>query len=123
MGGFHTIEIACIIFNISIGIYTDNGNNQYVRYSYSENLDPKAELMLVAYHNNNHFDLIYDKKFILDSSSQKQNIKELKIENSVSKLNIKYQGKLFNNKYVPTQYKGSDCLYDEISDFLKQIKI
>ena len=30
-GGFHTIEIACIIFGISIGVYTDNGNNEFVR--------------------------------------------------------------------------------------------
>ena len=118
-GGFHSIEIACLLFGISIGVYTDNGNNEFIRYSFSENLNQGAKLMLLSYHNNNHFDLIYDKKINLDSSSQKKNIKKLKIENSVSKLNIKYQGKLFNNKYVPTQFKGSDCLYDEISDFLK----
>ena len=88
MGGFHTIEIACIIFNISIGIYTDNGNNQYIRYSYSENLKSGNKLMLLSYHNNNHFDLIYDKKFKLDNSSIINNKKDIKIENKVSKLNI-----------------------------------
>ena len=34
-------------------------------------------------------------------------------------MNIKYQGNLFNNNYVKTKFKGSENLYDEISDFLK----
>ena len=119
MGGFHTIEIACIIFGISIGLYTNNGNNEFVRYSFSENLKRDAKLMLLSYHNNNHFDLIYDKSFNLKSSKQIEKIKELKIENKISKLNIKYQGNLFNNNYVKTKFKGSENLYDEISDFLK----
>ena len=118
-GGFHTIEIACIIFGISIGVYTDNGNNEFVRYSFSENLKRDAKLMLLSYHNNNHFDLIYDKSFNLESSKQIQKIKVLKIENKISKLNIKYQGNLFNNNYVKTKFKGSENLYDEISDFLR----
>ena len=42
-GGFHKIEIASILFIISIGIYVDNGKNGYNRCSYSENL------------NNNYF--------------------------------------------------------------------
>ena len=75
--------------------------------------------MLLSYHNNNHFDLIYDKSFNLESSKQIEKIKELKIENKISKLNIKYQGNLFNNNYVKTKFKGSENLYDEISDFLK----
>ena len=41
--GFHTIEIACLVFNISIGIYIDNGNNEYIRYSYSENSNKDAD--------------------------------------------------------------------------------
>ena len=75
--------------------------------------------MLLSYHNNNHFDLIYDKSFNLESSKQIQKIKELKIENKISKLNIKYQGNLFNNNYVKTKFKVSENLYDDISDFLK----
>ena len=90
MGGFHTIEMACIIFGISIGVYTDNGNNEFVRYSFSENLKGDAKLMLLSYHNNNHFDLIYDRSFNLEQSNLILNIKCLKIENKVSKLNIKY---------------------------------
>ena len=34
-------------------------------------------------------------------------------------MNIKYQGNLFNNNYVKTNFKGRENLYDEISDFLK----
>ena len=118
-GGFHTIEIACILFGISIGVYTENGNNELIRYSYSENLKSGNKLMLVSYHNNNHFDLIYDKKFKLDNSSIIKNIKNFKIENKVSKLNINYQGNIFKNSYVKTKFKGSEIFYDEISNFLK----
>ena len=89
MGGFHTIEIACIIFGLSIGVYTDNGNNEFERYSYSENLKEDAKLLLLLYHNNNHFDLIYDKSFKIEIPNHIANIKYLKIENKASKLNIK----------------------------------
>ena len=60
-GGFHTIEIAYIIFEFSICVYTDNGNNEFIRYSYSENIKDDTKLMLLSYHNKNHFDLINDK--------------------------------------------------------------
>ena len=66
MGGFHTIEISYIIFGLSIGVYTDNGNNEFLRYRYSENLKDDAKLMLLSCHNKNHFDLIYDKRFKID---------------------------------------------------------
>ena len=49
LGGFYTIEIASILFGISIGIYTDNGNNEFVRYSFSENLKNDAKLMLLLF--------------------------------------------------------------------------
>ena len=75
--------------------------------------------MLLSYHNNNDFDLIYDKSFNLESSNLIQNIKDLKIENKISRLNIKYQGNLFDNNYVKTNLKGSENLYNEISDCLK----
>ena len=56
--GFHTIEIAYIMFELSIGVYTDNGNNEFLRYSYSENLKDDVKLMLLSYNIKNHFDLI-----------------------------------------------------------------
>ena len=46
-GGFHTIEIACLVFNISIEIYTNNRSKD-------------EELVLLHYVNNNHFNLLYD---------------------------------------------------------------
>ena len=118
-GGFHTIEISSILFGISIGIYTDNGNNEFIRYCFSENLKSGNKLMLLSYHNNNHFDLIYDKKFNSEKSINSLHKKDLKLYKNVSKLNINYHGNFFNNKYVVIKYKGSDILYDEISDFLK----
>ena len=82
-GGFHTIEIAIIFFGISIGIYTDNGNNELVRYSFSENLKDDAKLMLLFYHNNNHFNLIYDKKFKPEAPNIKKELDNIKIENNI----------------------------------------
>ena len=121
-GGFHTIEIACIIFKLSIGIFTDNGNNQYNRYSYSENQDPKADLMLLAYHNNNHFDLLYDKNLKLNFKEKEIKDLNINLNSQYTKKNIKYLGNTFSNRYVITKYKGREYIYDEISNFLKSIE-
>ena len=32
------------MYNISIGIYVDNSNNEYIRYSYSEKLNKEVPL-------------------------------------------------------------------------------
>ena len=53
------LGMAYIIFNISIGICIDNRNNENVRYSYSENSNKDAPLLLLSYHNNSHFDTLY----------------------------------------------------------------
>ena len=85
-GGYHTIEIACLVFNISIGIYTDNGNNEYLRYSYSENSNKDAELMLLHYLNNNHFNLLYDKN--IELNKQEKKFEALSIKNKKTILKI-----------------------------------
>ena len=38
-GGFHTLEIANIIFNLSTVVYVDNGDENYKKYFYTENLN------------------------------------------------------------------------------------
>ena len=122
-GGFHTIEIACIIFNISIGIYTDNGKNEYIRYSFSENINNNADLMLLEYHNNNnHFNILYDKNINLNYEEKGIKNLNLNISKNAASEDIKYQGKVFSNKYVLTKYKGDENLYDEISNFLKSVQ-
>ena len=65
---FHINEIAYLIFNISIGIYTDNWSNEYSRYSYSENSNQDAVLMLLNYMKSNHFNLLYDKNIELNKN-------------------------------------------------------
>ena len=121
-GGYHTIEIACLVFNISIGIYTDNGNNEYLRYSYSENSNKDAELMLLHYLNNNHFNLLYDKNIELNKQEKKFEALSIKNKKNNTKDIIKYEGKKFSNNYVLTKYKGGETIYDEISNYLKSIQ-
>ena len=91
----HTIEIACILFNISIGIYIDNGNNEYNRYSYSESLNENIPLLLLGFHNNNHFNILYDKNNEIKYEDNNHEKKILNTQKNVSKNNIKYKGKLF----------------------------
>ena len=74
--------------------------------------------MLLSYRDNNLFDLTYDKKFKWGTYNKSLNIKDLKLDKSVSKFNIKYQGNHFNNKYVLVKYKGNENFYNEISEFL-----
>ena len=92
-GGFHTIEIAWIIFNISIGIYTDNGNNEYIRYRFSENINNNVDLMLLEYHNNNHFNILYDKNINL-------NYEEKGIKNTNLNINNNATPKILNIKEI-----------------------
>lgn len=117
-GGFHIIEISSILFNISIRIYVDNGNNVYNRYSYSENLKDNVPLMLLSYHNNNNFDLLYDRDIQLNLEGIKQK-KNIIINQSISKNLVNYTGEQFNNKYSLTKYKGNEYIYDDISKYLK----
>ena len=74
LGRFHTIEMACMIFWLSYG------NNEFMRYSYSENLKDDGKLMILSSHYNNHFVWIYEKNFNLYLSNHYANIKELKIK-------------------------------------------
>ena len=121
-GGFHTIEISCLIFNISIAVYTDNGDNKYNRYSYSENLNKNSVLMLLLYHINFHFDLLYDKSVNINKQENILTNYNLITYNNVSLEKIKYQGSIFSYKYVLTNFKGREYLYDEISNYLKSLK-
>ena len=118
-GGFHTIEIACLVFNISIGIYTDNRSNEYLRYSYSENSNQDAELALLNYVNNNHFNLLYDKNIELNKKEKKIEDLSINNKNNNTKDIIKYEGKKFSNKYVLTKYKRGENIYEEIPNYLK----
>ena len=64
--------------------------------------------MLLAYHNNNHFDLLYDKNLKL--KFKEKGIEDLKLNLNIkyTKKNINYCGNTFSNKYVITKYKGGN---------------
>ena len=78
--------------------------------------------MLLEYHNNNHFNLLYDKNINLNYEEKGIKNTNLYINNNSTPEDIKYQGNLFTNKYVLTRYKGNENLYDEISNFLKSVQ-
>ena len=88
-GSFYSFEIACIVFNISIGVYTTTSEENYKKYFIFENQDKSSELMLINYINNNHFNLLYSKSFNLYIICLFENLNDIK--NSKSK-EIKFEG-------------------------------
>ena len=121
-GGFHTLEIANILFNISTAMYIDNGDGYYKKYFYSENLNEDAELMILNYKDNNHFDLLYDKNINIENSHLYDNYNYIKINPYIDNKNIKTEGTKFENKFVKCKFISSQSLYDEISIYLKSIQ-
>ena len=97
-GGFITLEIACLIFNLSIAVYIDNGNEEYQRYSFSENKKDNSELVLLEYVNNNHFNLLYDKDIKINIEEKNKLSKKLIVKNKLSKNNIQYEEEKLNIK-------------------------
>ena len=78
--------------------------------------------MLLAYHNNNHFDLLYDKNTNLEFKEKEVGELRINLNKNNAKQNIAYSGNIFCNKYVKTKYKGGEFIYDEISNFLKSLE-
>ena len=121
-GGFHTIEIANIIFNISSAIYIDNGDENYKKYFYCENLNEDAELMILLYKNNNHFDLLYDSNNLIQNQILYESYDKINIKKDINKNKIKSEGTKFESKYILCKFKSSEMLYDEIANYLKSIQ-
>ena len=121
-GGFHTIKIANIIFNISSAIYIDNGDENYKKYFYCENLNEDAELMILLYKNNNHFDLLYDSNNLIQNQILYESYDKINIKKDINKNKIKSEGTKFESKYVLCKFKSSEMLYDEIANYLKSIQ-
>ena len=121
-GGFHTIEIANIIFNISSAIYIDNGDEKYKKYFYCENLNEDAELMILLYKNNNHFDLLYDSNNLIQNQILYESYDKINIKKDINKNKIKSEGTKFESNYVLCKFKSSEMLYDKIANYLKSIQ-
>ena len=77
--------------------------------------------MILSYHNNNHFDLLYAAKENLSSNVLYESFQDIKINQSFEKSQIKLSGTEFNNNYVKCNFINAKNLYDEIFIFLLSI--
>ena len=60
MGFRHTISIICLLLNIEIAVYINDGSDVFKPYHYFKIYNNNQnELMILSFHNSNHFDLIY----------------------------------------------------------------
>ena len=66
--------------------------------------------MLLEYYNNNHFNILYEKNINLNYEEKGIKNLNLNISKNAAPEDIKYQGKVFSNKYVITRYKGDENL-------------
>lgn len=82
-GSFYSFQIACIIFNLSIGVYTTTHDEDYKKYFYFENNDKTSELMLINFINNNHFNLLYSKNYNIDNVCLIENLNDIKTKNII----------------------------------------
>ena len=119
-GTYHTFEIACMIFNISIAVYTYNGTNLYNKYFLFENGNSDSELMIIHYITNFHFELIFDKNYNTNDSCITKDIN--KFDKIKTNQNIKFSGTEYNFKYIETNFNNNKNIYDDIYKFLKSIK-
>jgi len=120
-GTYYCFEIACLIFNLSIGVYTFNGTNLYKKYFLFENSNKEGELILINYITNYHFELIYDKDYNINNNTVINaipNVKKIIVNNK----QIHFTGEEYNLKYVETNFNNNNHIYDEIYLFLKSIK-
>ena len=84
--GFWLYNYTCIFFNIDIAVYTFNGLNEYKSYNlFTVENDKSKELLILSYHENNHFDIIYSIKEHLENNFLYNDINEININNKLKK--------------------------------------
>ena len=76
--------------------------------------------MLINYINNNHFNLLYSKKYNLDNICLIENLKDIKKPKNKE---ISFEGKTFNFEYTDSSFYSSKNIYNEINNFLRSIKL
>ena len=122
-GTHYTIAITCLLFNLIIAIYIYDGNSKYSRSNiFYNNKKNDSEIMILSFHNNNYFDLIYSTHENIEKTVLNLNISEVKINRCLKNKDIKFTGIKFERKYVECKFKNSTTLYDEIFEFLKSIE-
>ena len=85
-GSDYTISIACLLFIIDIAVYTFNGLNEYKSYNlFTVENDKSKELLILSYHENNHFDIIYSIKEHLENNFLYNDINEINIKKKLKK--------------------------------------
>ena len=119
-GSFYSFEIACIIFNLSIGVYTTTAEEDFKKYFLFENKDKTSELMLINYINNNHFNLLYSKNYNIENICLFENLKDIK---SKKNYKIKYIGEKLKYEYVECAFYNSKNIYNEIYNYLQSINL
>ena len=124
-GSDYTITIASLLFNLNIAVYIFNNNNNELKpYHFFENFEnSNNELMILSYHTNYHFELIYSKKEDQSNIAVYNNFKEIIINDNINKENIKISGVKFSNNYVKIKTNNNNNLYNEIFDYLYSINI
>ena len=79
--------------------------------------------MILLYHNNNHFNLIYDINEKVENECIYINLKGIKINENINNKDVKSEGVQLLNKYVECKFINSSNLYDEIAEFLQSCKL
>ena len=116
------MSVASIIFNLVIAVYIYDGIDKYNKLITINEINEERELMILSFHNNNHFDLLYGEENNNRNSCIADNIESIKLNKNKQKEPIKISGiKLYQN-YVETNFTNTKNLYDEISEYLKSIQ-
>ena len=98
-GSDYTITIACLLFDLDIGVYIYNGKDELRPYHFFENVENKnKDLLILSFHNNNHFDLIFSKNKNSDNPVLYNSIKEINVVNDIKKENL--NNRVFFQKYL-----------------------
>lgn len=80
-------------------------------------IEHEKDLMMLLYHNNNHFDLFYDINEEINEISNNDSSKVINIEKNIEISNVKFNGANFKNLYVECKFNSARHLYDEIACF------
>ena len=125
-GSDYTIAISCLLFDINIAIYIYDGDKLYKPYFIYESGDKNNQkndndLMILSFHNNNHFDLIYSKNDNTTNICLYNQISNIKIKDKININKLETDKLKFTNHYVECDFKASKKLYDEICNFLFSI--
>ena len=122
-GSDYTISIICLLLNIEIAVYINDGSDVFKPYHYFKIYNNNQnELMILSFHNSNHFDLIYSIHENIENHILYEKLNDININPIIDKNKIKVSGTEFKNIYVETKNRASLYFYDEIANYLLSIQ-